>query len=188
MNYLNKRSLYFLLDRLHVTRAERITMLLLITLVSLLAILRPLLKPSHPFEAAYYRKADSLFALYSAAREQEQKEMLKSYHGVMEYNKNGDDTLYQAAIDAANNSRKRTSGKASSLPAKRSIELNSIILNRASLTELTQLPGIGPKTAQAIISYREEHGSFTDIAELTKVKGIGPKKWEQIRPYLRLNP
>lgn len=180
---MDKRSLYFFIDRLHITRAERVTMLLLITLVSILALLRPLLKPAHPFEAAYYRKADSLFALYSAAREQEQKEILQRYHGVMEYNKTPNDTLYQAAIDAVKNARKSPSGKVAQRPVPQSIALNS-----ASATELAQLPGVGPKTAQAIIAYREAHGSFADISELTKVKGIGPKKWEQIRPYLRLDP
>lgn len=158
-------------------------MLILITLVSLLTLLRPLLKPAHPFEAAYYRKADSLFALYSAAREQEKKELFTRYHGVLEYNKSPNDTLYQAAIDAAKKTRKSASSGADKRPAPQSIALNS-----ANTTELQQLPGIGPKTAQAIIAYRETHGAFSEISELTKVKGIGPKKWEQIRPYLRLTP
>lgn len=54
-------------------------------------------------------------------------------------------------------------------------------LNRGSLAELQTLPGIGPKTAQAIVSYREDVGPFKSVDDLLKVKGIGPKKLESIR-------
>ncbi len=47
-----------------------------------------------------------------------------------------------------------------------------INLNTATVAELTQLKGIGEKTAQKIIDYRSQH-KFKSVAELTKVKGIG---------------
>jgi len=59
-----------------------------------------------------------------------------------------------------------------------------IDLNSATAEMLQSLPGIGPKTAQAILSYREDKGGFRSIEELLEVKGIGPKKMEKIRPLI----
>ncbi|RZM72437.1 ComEA family DNA-binding protein [Pseudoalteromonas rubra] len=48
-----------------------------------------------------------------------------------------------------------------------------INVNQASVEELTRLPGIGMKKAQAIVRYREEAGEFQDMDALLRVKGIG---------------
>jgi competence protein ComEA len=61
-------------------------------------------------------------------------------------------------------------------------------LNQASAAELSVIPGIGPKTALAILEYRKSHGLFLDLKELVHVKGIGEKKLERIAPYLILSP
>lgn len=58
-------------------------------------------------------------------------------------------------------------------------------INTADEAILTSLPGIGEKTAAAIISYRNENGSFKTIDDLEQVKGIGSKKLAQIRPLLQ---
>ncbi len=57
-------------------------------------------------------------------------------------------------------------------------------LNTATVKELIKIKGIGEKTAQKIIRYREEHGDFSSVEELLNVKGIGKKKLEKIRPYV----
>jgi competence protein ComEA len=54
-------------------------------------------------------------------------------------------------------------------------------VNSASAEELETLPGIGEVLAQAIISYREEHGPFAAVDELEEVSGIGPATLEEIR-------
>ncbi|MHB8793321.1 MAG: helix-hairpin-helix domain-containing protein [Thermoleophilia bacterium] len=54
-------------------------------------------------------------------------------------------------------------------------------LNTATLDQLTSLDGIGPKTAQKIIEYRDAHNGFSSIEELMEVPGIGPAKFEQIK-------
>jgi competence protein ComEA len=59
-------------------------------------------------------------------------------------------------------------------------------LNGASQTQLEDLPGIGPVIAQAILTWREQHGRFTRIEELQEVDGIGPKTYAQIAPHVRV--
>nr|MBP8785427.1 ComEA family DNA-binding protein [Synergistaceae bacterium] len=54
-------------------------------------------------------------------------------------------------------------------------------INSASVTELQTLPGVGPKTAEAIIANREAMGRFVQVDDLMRVKGIGPKRMEQLR-------
>lgn len=61
-----------------------------------------------------------------------------------------------------------------------------ISLNSATAQELTTLTGVGEKTAQAIIAYRDAHGGFTSIDELQQVKGIGPAKFATISPEVTL--
>jgi competence protein ComEA len=56
-----------------------------------------------------------------------------------------------------------------------------ININTASQGELTQLPGIGPSTAAAIITYREQNGAFASVEAITNVAGIGNARLEQIR-------
>lgn len=46
-------------------------------------------------------------------------------------------------------------------------------INHASGTELETLPGIGAKTADKIIEYRNEHGGFRSKEELKEVPTIG---------------
>ena len=59
-------------------------------------------------------------------------------------------------------------------------------LNTASATDLDALPGIGPVTAAAIISWRETNGRFTDVGQLGEVDGIGPARLEKLRPLVRV--
>ena len=56
-----------------------------------------------------------------------------------------------------------------------------ININTASAGELTSLKGIGEKTAQAIIEYRQKNGPFKTIEDIKNVKGIGDKKFEAIK-------
>jgi competence protein ComEA len=61
-------------------------------------------------------------------------------------------------------------------PNKLRVLFLPVDINTASVEELDTLPGIGPKTAGAIIEYRETHGKFTSPEDLLRVRGIGPKK------------
>jgi competence protein ComEA len=59
-----------------------------------------------------------------------------------------------------------------------------IDLNSATATQLESLPGVGPATAQAIISHRDANGPFSSVEGLADVRGIGPAKLEAIRPLV----
>lgn len=51
-----------------------------------------------------------------------------------------------------------------------------IAINTASLDVLCAIPGVGPKMAEKIISYRKTHGPLKKEADLLKISGIGKKK------------
>jgi competence protein ComEA len=59
-------------------------------------------------------------------------------------------------------------------------------LNHANQSQLEELPGVGPVTAQAILTWRQQHGRFSRIEELQEVDGIGPKTYAQIAPHVRV--
>lgn len=59
-------------------------------------------------------------------------------------------------------------------PGKHFVILLPVDINQADAETLSRvMDGIGPKKAQAIIDYRNQHGPFHTIDELTRVKGIG---------------
>ena len=49
---------------------------------------------------------------------------------------------------------------------------HTINLNTADITELEKLNGVGPKTAQAIIDFRNAQGGFTSPDQLLAIKGL----------------
>jgi competence protein ComEA len=57
-------------------------------------------------------------------------------------------------------------------------------VNTANVLELTHLPGIGVRRAQAIVNYREEHGSFRTKSGLLDIPGIGKKTFEKLEPLI----
>jgi len=57
-------------------------------------------------------------------------------------------------------------------------------INRADVTVIETLPGIGPVKAAAIAVYREKHGAFSSPEEIMKVRGIGPATYEAIRTFI----
>ncbi|OQS23333.1 DNA-binding protein [Nocardia donostiensis] len=59
-------------------------------------------------------------------------------------------------------------------------------LNTATEPDLDTLPGVGPVTARAIISWRETNGRFTDIEQLAEVNGIGPARLERLRDLVTI--
>ena len=53
-------------------------------------------------------------------------------------------------------------------------------INTADAATLAEnISGIGPKKAQAIVTYRKTNGPFKSVQELTNVKGIGQKTLEK---------
>jgi competence protein ComEA len=59
-----------------------------------------------------------------------------------------------------------------------------VSLNRATVDELEQLPGVGPVIAQRIIEFRESHGPFDAIEDLLDVPGIGEAKLASLREHV----
>ena len=59
-------------------------------------------------------------------------------------------------------------------------------LNTATAEQLEALPGVGPATSKAILAYRSSHGRFRSVTELLEVPGIGPAKLEALRPMVKV--
>src|SRR3984957_6436307 len=59
-------------------------------------------------------------------------------------------------------------------------------LNTASWALLRYIAGITERTAQKIVEFRDENGKFRSRTQLTAVPGVGPKTFEQAAGFLRI--
>ncbi|NMD30520.1 MAG: RNA-binding transcriptional accessory protein, partial [Chloroflexi bacterium] len=75
-------------------------------------------------------------------------------------------------------------GKALESVVEEVVNRVGVDLNSASPALLTHISGIGPKLAERIVAYRDEHGVFRKREDLRKVSGLGPKSFEQCAGFL----
>jgi len=57
-----------------------------------------------------------------------------------------------------------------------------VVLNRAGVADLMQLPGVGEKRARAIVALRERVGAFRSLRDLLRVRGLGAKMLRRLEP------
>jgi competence protein ComEA len=67
-------------------------------------------------------------------------------------------------------------------------EIPRIDINTATAEVLELLPAIGTVRARDIVAYRNAHGPFRQVGELLAVPGIGPSIFEQIAPFITVEP
>lgn len=172
-----KRKLFFWLEKLKITPAERMTITGLIVLMMVLGILNLVLTPSSPFSEDY-SVLEEQFRQRTEFIEARERELMKRYEPPVaqpEIVKNNADTI---TADTAQDHEQITAEKKA-----QSLEIN---VNTASLNELQELPGIGPAYSKRIIEYRKKHGGFSAVDELIKIKGIGKKRLEKLQPFVKL--
>jgi competence protein ComEA len=78
------------------------------------------------------------------------------------------------------------SGPAVSAPTSGSPVIGLVNINTADETTLESLPEVGPVTAQAIITWRDQNGAFSSVDQLLDVDGIGDATLAKLTPYVTI--
>jgi len=76
--------------------------------------------------------------------------------------------------------------KSNNLNSESNTSETKININTASKSLLETLPGIGPATAEQIISHREKFGNFKSIEEIMNVTGIKDNKFNLIKEKITI--
>lgn len=108
--------------------------------------------------------------------------------------------MEEAAEDALNLAESVTDGQMIRIPTEEEQEAagrqgaeadsaadGKLDLNRADVAALMELPGIGQSKAEAIVGYREEHGSFSQAEDLMKVEGIKEGVFDKIKDRIKVD-
>lgn len=69
---------------------------------------------------------------------------------------------------------------------ERAVNRVGVNLNTASYQLLAQISGLNKTTAKNIVTYRNEHGRYTNRTQLKKVPRLGPKAYQQAVGFLRI--
>jgi competence protein ComEA len=62
-----------------------------------------------------------------------------------------------------------------------------VVLNLATVDQLTALPGVGHKRARAILELRARLNGFKRVTDLLRIRGIGPRSLKRMKPCLVLD-
>lgn len=157
----NKRGYFFWIERLQITRKERIVISILSVLIVVTVASTAFIKMQYTYSSQNYDNIRREFERKSALIEAKKVEDLKKY---------------TAQNESADN-------KELNVQVTESVIIN---INTADVEELQKLKGIGETYAQRIVDYRLENGEFKAVAELLNVKGIGNKRLEDIKAFIKL--
>lgn len=69
-------------------------------------------------------------------------------------------------------------------PPAAAVSTEVVNLNSATAAQIALLPGVGPKTAELVVQYRQKNGPFKKIEEIMNVRGIGEKSFLKIKDRL----
>ena len=205
------RKLYFFVEKLHISAAERNFMIILMLLLTCTTLFRIWMEPQGGYAPEYYEELHEALEARERQMMAARREILMRY-GTLEEggSASGSNELASLAAisrehrlsekqrtvhvlaDSSATDADTTQGEApGTFPQPHDSDKNTgndkqVLINKASVDALTQLPGIGPVIAGRIVQYRMEHGPFKSADELRKVKGIGEKRLEDILPYIKL--
>lgn len=79
----------------------------------------------------------------------------------------------------SSNNKQTTSSSSKNAGTSKKVNINT-----ATQTELESIPGVGPSTAQKIITYRTQKGKFKTIEDIKNVSGIGESKFNKMKDYI----
>jgi len=172
-----KRRIFFWLERLKITPAERKTISGLLILLVTLTVFNLGLSQSVPFEEDQYRELEQQFEKRTAMLEAEEQELMAQYYPSEKK------TVAAAVSDTVtdDSTDSKQSQKKSQKASKERININT-----ADKSALESLPGIGATYAKRIIKYRKENGKFETIDELKKINGIAQKRLDNLKPFIKL--
>ena len=168
-------------SRLGITRAD-LTILLFVTATALAGFIyttffdsRPPLVEQREMQALVHRH-DSIVAVQRSARLATLKSTIAPPDSAPAWKPlTADDAERDEIVEKAE--------KPSSSSGKKDGPGGPVNINAASRDALMKLPGVGEKTADAIIAMRA-HVPFRKPEEIMNVKGIGEKKFEKMKAYI----
>jgi len=207
---MSLKSLFFLVDKLHIQSSERYFLTGFMLFYAVTWLVQPMIPSKEIYNDEYYAPIMEAFYKNSAEKYSERKETLQRYYPgdenkIMEMAasvlpegyeqevlqrvmENTQDNHVQGLpinrgtlISAAMDSTKKEEGK-----SQGSVNDEKININKAGLSELIRLPGIGRSIAERIVDYREQNGSFKRIEDIMKVRGIGPARFEKLKHLLEV--
>jgi competence protein ComEA len=109
--------------------------------------------------------------------------------GTPQNNESG--TLDNGAVDLhgrpTRSSSHRTSHHSTGRSGSHKLQAGQTLdINTASESELTQLPGVGPTLARRIVEYRQANGPFSTTDDLQNVSGVGASTFAKMEAFLRV--
>ena len=163
-NIKYKRAVFFWLEKLQISKKERISITIMFVVIVLLLVSNIFIKEQIVPPPENHNQLLAEFERRSAMVKSKTDEIEIKYNPSSITEKNDLEISKETTV----------------------VNTKLISLNEATVDEFVNLPGIGITYAQRIIEYRETNGSFTSVEDLVKVRGIGDKTLEKLKPFIKL--